>query len=658
MPANPFQSGLSVQVSGDATGANNALQSVMGNLTSMKGLALGAGVAIAAAIGVKSVNAAREFQDAMNESLAIMGDVSDAMREDMSQAARDVATQTRFSAEEAAESYFFLASAGLDAKESIEALPQVAQFAQAGMFDMATATDLLTDAQSALGKTMEDPQENMEEMARLSDILVKANTLANASVEQFSEALTNKAAPAMRNNNIATEEGVAVLAAFADAGLKGRRAGTILARTIQGLQKRARENADAFEEFGIRVFDADGEMRSFADISGDMTEAFKDMSPEARSAAFEQLGFNRRTRRGVNLLIGQEEALRDYKSGLEDAGGTTEDVANKQMESFNAQLDLLMSELNDLAITIGNAVLPALTELVKGLKTVIGAVNDVIAGMKELKDEARDMSTANQGLAGSWQSVGEAGLAASDDVSSASTAIQEDVEPAINKVGGLENQFNNIKKPVKDAADAVKTQMSDAEDAVDSFIDTFDELRRGAAQRLSLRNVERLIEEELPTLMEGVREGGLEGEQARLAIALQDAKDLLEAEDGPTRITDLPKDVAAPIAAELARRQREEQQFRQEIFERIQDFPFRRLSVPGAGERGGPPGVGFRVPGAVQPERQVKVLTEVEVRQQIEGTDDLGRALARSIDSEVFVDTANQPIIEREERTDRFNPGA
>ena len=62
----------------------------------------------------------------MTKSLAIMGDVSDAMRNDMAQAARQVATSTKFSAEQAAESFFFLASAGLDAKASLAALPQVA----------------------------------------------------------------------------------------------------------------------------------------------------------------------------------------------------------------------------------------------------------------------------------------------------------------------------------------------------------------------------------------------------------------------------------------------------------------------------------------------------------------------------------------------------
>ena len=40
----------------------------------------------------------------------------------------------------------------------------------------------------------------MKEMIRISDVLVGANTLANASVEQFSQALTHKAAAALKEH--------------------------------------------------------------------------------------------------------------------------------------------------------------------------------------------------------------------------------------------------------------------------------------------------------------------------------------------------------------------------------------------------------------------------------------------------------------------------
>src|SRR6056297_1802745 len=144
----------------------------------------------ASAIAGFSIREFAKFDEAMVRSTAIMGDLSETMRKDLSDAAREVAKTTTFSADQAAESLFFLASAGLDAEQSIGALPKVAAFAQAGAFDMARATDLLTDAQSALGLSSDDTAANLENLQRVSDVFVKANTLANATVEEFSEAMT------------------------------------------------------------------------------------------------------------------------------------------------------------------------------------------------------------------------------------------------------------------------------------------------------------------------------------------------------------------------------------------------------------------------------------------------------------------------------------
>ena len=181
---------------------------------------------VAAGAGVVKFGA--DFQKAMAGSIAIMGDLSDSMKNDMEMAARAVAKTTKHSATQAAEAYFFLASAGKSAAQSIELLPRVAAFAQAGNFDLALATDLLTDAQSALGLSSKDTAEDMRNMTKVSDVLVKANTLANASVQQFSESLTNKGGAALRMLNKSVEEGVAVLAVYADQGLKGSAAGESL----------------------------------------------------------------------------------------------------------------------------------------------------------------------------------------------------------------------------------------------------------------------------------------------------------------------------------------------------------------------------------------------------------------------------------------------
>jgi len=332
-----------------------------------------AGVAV---LGGFAVREFAKFDGAMTESLAIMGDVSDAMREEMTKAARDMAKTTTFSATEAAKSYFYLASAGLNAEQSLKALPVVAKFAQAGMFDMALATDLLTDAQSALGLTIRNNTvKNMENMTRVSDVLVKANTLANATVQQFSESLTNKAGAAMKAVNMDIEEGVAVLAALADQGIKAEEAGTQFSIALRDLQTKALDNAASFEALNITVYDSDGNLRNMADIVADLENALSGASDETKKATLLQLGFADRSVATILALLGTSDAIKTYETQLRLAGGTTEDIAKKQLESLQSQLKLARNAIVDTAISVGQALAPkieALTNFIRELNRIVG----------------------------------------------------------------------------------------------------------------------------------------------------------------------------------------------------------------------------------------------------------------------------------------------
>ena len=226
--------------------AKNSLNGLNEKVKGLSGFAKGAAVAVGVALAQAlrgAVKGFMDFDDAMTQSLAIMNTTVQ-QQEEMKRAARDVATEFRVSNKDAAESFFFLASAGLDAEQSVAALPQVTKFAQAGMFDMATATDLATDAQSALGLTVKDAQQNLENLTRVTDVLVKANQLANASVQQFSEALTTKSGAALKVVNKDIEEGVAVLAAFADRGVKGAEAGDKLNQVLRDIPRATAKNGE------------------------------------------------------------------------------------------------------------------------------------------------------------------------------------------------------------------------------------------------------------------------------------------------------------------------------------------------------------------------------------------------------------------------------
>ena len=334
--------------------------------------------AFALAKGIsESIQAFADFDDKMAQSLAIMQTTTD-QQESMKQKAMEVSRATRISASDSAEAYFFLASAGLDAEQSIAALPQVAKFAQAGMFDMATATDLATDAQSALGLTVKDAQKNLDNLTRVTDVLVKANTLANASVQQFSEALTTKSGAALKVVNKDIEEGVAVLAAFADRGVKGAEAGDKLNQVLRDIPRATAKNSAEFEKLGLNMFDTEGNMKNVADIIEELDAVLGPMSDEMKAATLDQLGLNRGVADAVKILSGAGNQIREYEKELRNASGTTEEIAENQMKSLNAQTDLMKNAFAELGIAIGQRMEPALLSVVGGLTTLARKFVDVI----------------------------------------------------------------------------------------------------------------------------------------------------------------------------------------------------------------------------------------------------------------------------------------
>lgn len=327
------------------------------------GRTLTAGVtAPLAGMGAAAVNEFAKFDKAMTESTSIMKTTEEQVAR-MRDTALTLSSQGTQGPDELARSYFFLASAGLDAEQAMLALPKVQKFATAGAFDMALATDLLTDAQSALGLSMGTNEERTRNMARVANVLVKANTLANASVEQFSISLTNTAGSTLKNFNKTVEEGVAVLAAYADQGVKAQVAGTNLTRITLLLQKAALKEAAAHKELNFHVYDGNGKMRNYADIIENLEDITAGMTDETKAATLAQLGFQARVQNAILPLIGQSEQIRVYQQKLEDAGGTVDTVANKQLKAFSNQMTILWNQIKVLGILIGETFVPVLESL-------------------------------------------------------------------------------------------------------------------------------------------------------------------------------------------------------------------------------------------------------------------------------------------------------
>lgn len=459
----------------DAAGASAA--STLAKVRNVAGLAAGGITAAGAMAGGKAVSDFARFDEAMTTSTAIMDDLTRTLEEDMVFAAQEVARQTTFSAREAAKGYFFLASAGLDAKESLQALPEVAEFAAAGQFDLARATELVTDAQSAMGLKTEDTAQNLRNLKRVQDVLVNANQQANATVEQFSESLTNRAAAAARSFDKSIEETTATLAVFADQGRKGRRAGTQLARFLRITAEGAAENREQFQNMGL--VDAQGNLESMAEIVEGLTNHLRGMSDAAKTAELKQLGFTARVQAAIKPLLGMSDQIREYQKNLEAAGGSSETVAEKQLDTLSRQLDLLGSELKTSSIRLGEFISEGsdLPEAASFWANAIETVREEVQGWNEDVAQAFDPDTAEE-IRKRLKQAFEA-----QDPRGPTLKRARKMESVISGWGAAipEDEMDNFRQIVFDIIEAVREGKIDHEEINSAISERTRQLARNAA---------------------------------------------------------------------------------------------------------------------------------------------------------------------------------
>jgi TP901 family phage tail tape measure protein len=398
---------LFVRLGVDATALDKGLGGAEKRVESFGTRMFFMGSRITAGITVPIVGAAAavakfgmDFDKAMTESLAIMDNITPKIRSQMEGVAIEVAKTTKFSATEAAEGFYHLASAGLDAATTMGALPIAAKFAQAGVMDLAKATDFLASAQAALGNDMETSTEKVADMAKIADVLTAANNRALGTVQDFAEALTNKSGAIMRQFNIPLEEGVAVLASYAAQGTKGRVAGQQFMMMVRDLTTQMIKHKSAFEEYKIAVFDANGNLRNMADIIHDVELATKGMNVQQQTAMLLALGIPLRSVAATRALIGYSDAIRDNEKALREAGGTTERVAAKQLEAYTNQLKLMANQVEILGIRLFQAFVPVIEhDIMPAFKALISMADTVVTAFERMPEPVKAVTLALLALA-------------------------------------------------------------------------------------------------------------------------------------------------------------------------------------------------------------------------------------------------------------------
>lgn len=336
--------------------------------------ALTAATGATVAFAKSAVDAGAQFDSSMSQVAATMGVSVDEIQ-NLREFAQDMGATTAFSASQAADALNYMALAGYDADTSMQMLPNVLNLAAAGGMSLASASDMITDTQSALNLSLEETSEMVDQMA-------KTSSKSNTSVSQLGEAMLTIGATA-RGVAGGTTELSQVLGVLADNGIKGAEGGTHLRNAILSLQTPTENGAEALASLGMSYddfYDEAGNMRALPEIFLDMADAMDGLDQRSKDAIVSGL-FNKTDLASINALLGTtSDRWEELEVEISGATGAAEEMAGTQLDNLNGDLTLFGSALEGAQIAISDKLTPTLREFVQ---LGSSALSDMTVAFKE-----------------------------------------------------------------------------------------------------------------------------------------------------------------------------------------------------------------------------------------------------------------------------------
>lgn len=317
----------------------------------------------------ESVETGMAFDSSMSQVAATMGTTVAEIGE-LRDFAREMGAATAFSANQAADALNYMALAGYDAETSMEMLPTVLDLAAAGGMALANASDMITDSQSALGLSLDQTNELVDQMA-------KSASKSNTSVAQLGEAILTVGGTASYMSG-GTEELNTVLGILADNGIKGSEAGTHLRNMLLSLSAPTEAAAATLDRFGVSIFDSQGNMRSFAEIFPELSEAMSGLTDQKKIDAFSTIFNSRDISSATALLKTSTRRWEELGGAISDSAGAAQQMAETQLDNLEGDVTLLKSAVEGAQIAIADKLNPALRWTVQFATNAVTAFTDLI----------------------------------------------------------------------------------------------------------------------------------------------------------------------------------------------------------------------------------------------------------------------------------------
>ena len=355
---------------------------VRGILGLLRNPLLQAGAVLGISIGMAdTVNTFRGFEAAMSQVGAISGATASDM-EKLEAKAKEMGATTKFTAAEAAEAFNYMAMAGWEAQDMMGGIEGILSLAAASGTDLATTSDIVTDALTAFGM-------KADEAGHFSDVLAAASSKSNTNVSLMGE--TFKYAGAMAGTLGYSIEDVALATGLmANAGIKGNMSGTALNSIFTRLSTNTNGATDALTSLGIAYFNADGSARAFGDIMDELRVATADYSDKQKSNIANTIAGTYAQKGFLAILNATERDYEKLSSAVNNADGAAGRMAETMMDNLDGSITLLQSAVDGVKLSFGERLAPYVRGAADWLADAMPMVEDALGSLMDAVDRHVD----------------------------------------------------------------------------------------------------------------------------------------------------------------------------------------------------------------------------------------------------------------------------
>ena len=356
-------------------GATGEKLQAVGDKVSSVGQKLLPVTGVVTGLGTAAVKTAADFDSAMSKVAAVSGATGsdfDSLRDK----AREMGAKTKFSAIESADAMNYMAMAGWKTEDMLSGIEGVMYLAAASGEDLATTSDIVTDALTAFGLTAGDS-------GHFADVLAAASSNANTNVSMMGETF-KYCAPVAGALGFSVEDMAEAIGLMGNAGIKASQAGTSMRSIMTNLTGDVKLSGAAIGDVTIATTNADGSMRSLSAILADCRGAFAGMTEAEKANNAEALVGKNAMSGFLALMNAAPEDIAKVSGAVNNCKDAAKNMADTMQDNLEGQLTILKSQLQELAISFGDLLMPAVRSIVSGLQGMVDVLNAMPDGVKRV----------------------------------------------------------------------------------------------------------------------------------------------------------------------------------------------------------------------------------------------------------------------------------